>query len=171
MDNIDYIILSTPRSGSAWLANFLTIDGRAYCHHEPFADFKFLEEIPRKAQRMGIIDTGCWMLPNFSVPDSIPIYKLTRNEFDVQLSLVTKFGWDSPPHYDYSKFNQIKGVRTFHYKDLFSVSYLEKVWDELIPNLPFCRPRALQLINLNIQVDPNRLVNRTIKTYAGDNHG
>ena len=140
-----FFIYSTPRSGSAWLANFLTY-GDSFCKHEPSADGEItFADYPVS----GAIDTGASFLGYLPPPGTL-VFHLWRDPAEVADSL-RKIGL---PSYDLSAY-----MRGFEYAKLFDVDYLEKLWN-LVTALPFNRERAELLIEMNIQRDVELLMRR-----------
>lgn len=133
-----FFIYSTPRSGSAWLANFLTYGG-SFCQHEPLADGVL--EWPFYPV-CGAVDTGAAYV-GFEPPEDVEIFWLYRDPSEVRYSL-RRAGLSA---YDMSEYK-----RGFEYKYLFELNYLEEVWDQ-VTRLPFDRLRAEILIEMNIQRD------------------
>lgn len=155
---MDFLILSLPRSGTAWFANFLTY-GNCFCYHEPLADGHLNQ--PRVAPITGAIDTIAY-LGEWSAPR---MYALVRNSDEIEASL-SKL---SPITFrdDYDRFySRTFDLVTFRYDSLFNLDYLELVWNT-ITNSPFPHARAELLIEMNIQRDFDKLVRRVGRAYGG----
>lgn len=153
---MDFLILSLPRSGTAWLANFLTYDD-CFCYHEPLADAHLRHERVRPIT--GAIDTTVYMT-NHSAPRE---YALVRNYDDITKSLKAL----SPIFVedDLARFrDRTKHLSTFFYDKLFDVDYLEMVWTT-ITKRPFNRPRAELLIEMNVQRDFRKLIARVGRSH------
>ena len=131
-----FFIYSTPRSGSAWLSNFLTYGG-SFCQHEPLADGRL---VFTHHEVSGAIDTGAAFV-GFVPPDDCAVYHLYRDEVAVKRSLKSL----GLPVYDLSRYSQ-----GFEYDRLFDVDYLEELWTD-ITSLPFDRARAEMLVEMNVQ--------------------
>lgn len=141
-----FFIYSTPRSGSAWLSNFLTYDG-SFCQHEPLANdraFNFLDY-----PVSGAVDTGAAFI-KYAPPEGTNIFHLARNHAEVKESL-KNIGLNS---YDLSAYKS-----GFRYSDLFDIDYLEVLWG-IVTGLPFDRNRAEMLIEMNVQRDVGLLTQR-----------
>jgi ABC-type transport system substrate-binding protein len=135
---VKFFIYSTPRSGSAWLANFLTYGG-SFCQHEPLSSGEIVfADYPVS----GAIDTGASFI-GYLPPEGVKTYHLYRNPAEVKISL-RRAGLPIYPMDDYRM--------GFEYGKLFDVGYLEYVWGE-ITGLPFDKTRAEMLIDLNVQRD------------------
>lgn len=143
-----FFIYSTPRSGSAWLSNFLTYGG-SFCLHDPLADgdFKFLEY-----PVSGAIDTGAATI-GYKPPEGTRIFYLKRRYEDARESL-QKTGW---PVWDFPKFGE-----GFEFERLHDIAYLQDVWDQ-VTGLPFDKPRAEMLIEMNIQRDMTAICARVAR--------
>ena len=133
-----FFIFSTPRSGSAWLANFLTYGG-SFCQHEPLAAG---EMVWHHYPVSGAVDTGASFV-HYVPPEGVEVFHLWRDLAEVNWSL-RRMGL---PTYDMGDYK-----RGFDYQRLFDVGYLEEVWGK-VTELPFDRPRAKMLIEMNVQRD------------------
>jgi hypothetical protein len=129
------LIYAMPRSGSAWLANFLTHDGMVF-HHEPLGRM-LVKEVN---QLEAVVDTGAYLFPSLKADRC---FSLVRNVVDCNRSLV-KLGL--PPIAEYQG---IAGL-TFFYERLFDVGYLAELWQE-VRGPGFDKERAEVLIDLNVQ--------------------
>lgn len=154
---MDFLIFASPRSGSAWLANFLTY-GECFCFHEPLAGGP-LERLGRPAEMVGAADTGAYLFPVKSERE----YALIRNPQAVTHSLVKQ---GLLPLQDWQKFNaRTQGLVTFRYERLFDLGYLREVWAEVVGSA-FPHERAAQLVEMNIQHDIQTLAARAVSTYG-----
>ena len=129
-----FLICATPRSGSAWLANFLTYDG-VLCVHEPM-----VTPVPDGGHWLvGGVDTGA---AHFPLPASKRIYQLRRDEREVERSLRNMgLPYIPTPRLD---------VQTWNYADLFTLDTLREIWAEMV-GTPFDAIRATLLIEMNVQ--------------------
>lgn len=154
---MDFLIYAMPRSGSAWLANFLTY-GECFCFHEPLAGGP-LERLGRPAEIVGCADTGAYLFPVKAERE----YALIRHPQAVTYSLVKR---GLMPLQDWQKFHErTKGLVTFRYEKLFDLGYLREVWAEIVgSSCPY--DRAEQLIEMNIQHDIQTLAARAVSTYG-----
>ncbi len=162
MSNLDFLILATPRSGSAWLANLLT-HGECFCYHDPMAGGP-LSRLERQAPITGAIDTGAWNWPK-QLPRVPKLYALTREPRRVSRSLRTLYLPDDP---DFELFREVtRDLITFEYERLFNVAYLAEVWRTVVGPATFHVERAKQLLHVNIQRDIPALIDQVRTTYAG----
>jgi hypothetical protein len=143
-----YLVLARPRSGSAWLSNFLT-SGDCICVHEPLAYSPTLEGY----RVVGGVDTGGALVLD-EIRSRLPgvrLYALVRDPLEVRTSLEAL----GLPSFDYPALD----LPTFEYARLFDVGYLAWVWEELC-GPGFDAVRAEMLIEMNIQRDLKRLVGK-----------
>jgi hypothetical protein len=133
-----FFIYSTPRSGSAWLSNFLTYGG-SFCQHEPLADGR-MEFTDHPVS--GAIDTGA-ALVGYLPPANTEVYHLWRNPLDVGISL-RRMGLQA--------YNMCAYKRGFEYNKLFNKFYIRDLWDR-VTGLPYDEARAEMLIEMNVQRD------------------
>lgn len=143
-----FFIYSTPRSGSAWLSNFLTYSG-SFCQHEPLVNGgMYYPDYPVS----GAIDTGAAFI-GYAPPEGVDIFYLARDHIEVKASLV-KAGLSA---YDLSAYKS-----GFRYRDLFDINYLEVLWG-IVTGLPFDRDRAEMLIEMNVQRSIPAIKNRLLR--------
>lgn len=165
---IDYLILTLPRSGSAWLANFLS-HGPSLCLHEPLADVRDLRDLQRPAGwagLLGVIDSGAWMQMD-RLPAVGRIFALERSHREVARSLRRL---ELAPDVDFEAFDRVTaGLPKFQYESLFDVEYLEQLWMMVVgAEHPFDAARAKQLVGMRVTVDLSQLAKRVSSTYLGD---
>lgn len=130
-----FLIYAMPRSGSAWLANFLTHDGLV-CHHDPLGRMT----VQQASGLDAAVDTGAYLFPQLKAGE---YFTLVRRVDDCNRSLV-KLGL--PPIAEYQG---LRG-RVFYYERLFDVGYLADLWAE-VRGPGFDKERAEVLIDLNVQ--------------------
>jgi hypothetical protein len=133
---LKFLIYAMPRSGGAWLANFLTYDG-LICHHEPLGKIP-----PEDMWRLdAAVDTSAYLFREKVKADKY--FALVRDVAASNAALV-KLGL--PPVAE----PQVEGVPVFRYESLFDVGYLEDLWG-MVRGDGFNRERAKMLIELNVQ--------------------
>lgn len=138
-----YLICTTPRSGSAWVANFLS-SGDCICVHEPLLYAPKVEGY----RVVGGIDTGAAYMLEQVRRLPVRLYALTRNADEVRRSLEVL----GLPALEFPQLD----LPTFEYARLFDVGYLREMWTEL--NGPgFDAVRAAQLIEMNVQRDIEKM--------------
>lgn len=138
-----FLIYAMPRSGSAWLANFLTYDGLV-CHHDPLGRMSFDEVNALDAA----IDTGAYLFPGRLNAERS--FALVRNREASNLSL-KKIGLPMISEY------QGLELPTFFYERLFDIGYLQDLWAQ-VRGEGFDAERARMLIDLNVQHFTDRLL-------------
>jgi hypothetical protein len=147
-----FLIYSTPRSGSAWLSNFLTYNG-SFCAHEPLAHGNgiYWAEYPVS----GAIDTGAAYV-GYKPPEGVDIFHLSRDRLEIEESL-KRIGL---PSYNLAAYKS-----QFRYRDLFDVDYLEVLWG-VVTKLPFDRNRTEALIEMNVQRSISAIRSHLIRRTA-----
>lgn len=152
MKSAPFLICAMPRSGSAWLANFLTYDG-CICLHDPLAGGEWPDG--HHALR-GCVDTGAAHFLD-RLPSGLRLYSLTRNAQDARDSL-ERLGLPviESPAVD---------APAFHYERLFDIGYLREIWAEIVGS-PFDELRAAMLLEMNVQRDMDSLRKR-VTTWLG----
>ncbi len=131
-----FLVYAMPRSGSAWLANFLTADGLV-CHHDPLGRMSFQE-----ANRLdAAVDTGAYLFQRKMLAERS--YALVRNVKDCNRSLA-RLGLVQVAE------DQGLDIPTFHFERLFDIGYLAELWSQ-VRGTPFDVERAKMLIDLNVQ--------------------
>jgi hypothetical protein len=138
-----FLIYAMPRSGSAWLANFLTYDGLV-CHHDPLGRMSFEEANQLEAA----VDTGAYLFRNRMKAEKT--FALVRSVKDCNRSL-KKLGL-LPVAEDQNIL-----APTFCYERLFDIGYLSELW-ALVRGTPFDVERARMLVDLNIQHRVDRVL-------------
>jgi hypothetical protein len=150
-----FFIYSLPRSGSAWLSEFLSQPG-CYCYHDPFADGDWDDLAFRWDNRpescVGAIDTSAHQRTPSGQPRVCERLVLLREPTGIFASL-TKIGLQ----YDYPLATEVerlkfaaRGAFPIYYERLHELCYLEDVW-EMVTNTPLDFERAARLIEMNIQ--------------------
>lgn len=69
-------MLGLPRSGTAWLANWLTTD-TTLCLHDPFQ--RLPEDWPSDERRLGISCTGAYLFPKWLEQQTCPVAVIERD--------------------------------------------------------------------------------------------
>lgn len=143
---IDFMVLSLPRSGSTWVANWLTTD-RSLCLHDPFADS--LPPWPKYGRTLGISCTGSYLMPEFLRRQDCPIAVIERDPGDCDASLKTL---GAPPITAHMKrmLEQVNG-RRWSFADLWNETKAREMWAFLLPEIAFDAPRYRLLGAMQIQ--------------------
>lgn len=134
--HLKFLVYAMPRSGGAWLANFLTYDGLV-CHHEP------LGKIPPEELHTldAAVDTSAYLFRDRVKADKY--FALVRDVSESNKSLA-RLGLPEIAE------KQVEGVPVFHYEKLFDVEYLADLWEE-VRGTAFDKRRAKMLIEMNVQ--------------------
>lgn len=157
---LDFMIVSLPRSGSTWAANWLTTE-TTYCAHDPlytahFRDFDVGICEAAAGRRAGIACTGIgWLWPDWVNAHTARVLVLRRPLAEVQSSL-QGIGWPQLPDYAETRLAQLSG-RHVPYTDLFDPAKAEAIWAYLT-GLPLDERRHRQLVQMRVEPQLDRLV-------------
>lgn len=139
-----FAVLSLPRCGTAWAANWLTCNGTV-CLHDPLFEYA-PGEIP---ETVGAACTGLWL----SGPPKCPYVLLDRPVVEINASC-EKAGIPQLSDNLIKRFRAVPGQR-FPWADLFDDPI--PIWQILRPGEPFDRSRHEQLCKFNVQRDLSKL--------------
>jgi hypothetical protein len=146
--NVDFCVLGLPRSGTTWLANWLTTE-RSVCLHDPF---RFLpEQWPRDGRRFGVSCTGGYLMPKWLDRQECPIAVIERDPADCDASLARmglgKVGVLAP------ELARVDG-RRWRFADLWNEDRAHDLWAFLLPGVPFDALRYRLLRDMQVQPHP-----------------
>ena len=159
-DRTPFFIISLPRSGTAWLANFLTY-GDAFCFHEGLFGCASLDQYAElfngvEKSVVGNADTGAiFILPALfkRYPDAKYVFVI-RDLVDISASL-QRVGLSPakvPEMADYLWWGitAIDGAITVKFDDLFNQITLRKIWKHIgMPDpFPFRRTEMLRQMRI-----------------------
>lgn len=143
---IDFIVLGLPRSGTTWLANWLTTD-KSLCLHDPFA--KSLPETwDAGSKRLGISCTGAYLMPGWLCMQDCPVAIIERNPEDCDASLA-KLGMGTTWPLR-TAFKRADG-RRWRFDDLWNEDTARELWAFLLPGLPFDAARYRLLKDMRVE--------------------
>lgn len=142
----DFIVIGLPRSGTTWIANWLTTD-KSLCLHDPFG-LGLPETWPRDNRRFGISCTGAYLFPKWLSGHKGPLVKIVRNACDRKASL-EKIGWGGSLTLS-DAFSATSGY-TFDFDDLWDEDAAHNLWDYLLPEIPFDSIRYRMLRDIQVQ--------------------
>jgi hypothetical protein len=146
---VSFLIFSLPRSGSAWLANFLTY-GNTFCWHEPLSEPQPLDELFSRPGSGGV-DTLAYTRPDLLSKYQCFVLKRDYGQI-VESSRKCGVRYDPPV----AQFEAVtRGLSVINYHNFQDISYLESVWC-MISGTAFDWDRARLLIELNVQRDLER---------------
>jgi hypothetical protein len=146
----NFLILSLPRSRTAWLANFLTYDD-LQCSHEGIGNYETLDEYNASLlNNMGDSNTclAAFDFEDYFIDTKIVIIDNTidaavafeKKEFDVDTSAMLKI-----------LKNRLDGISGLHINFNDINNSLEEIWNYL-SDKPFNKERADMLIGFDIQM-------------------
>lgn len=143
-------VLSLPRCGTTWAANWLT-DNDAICYHDPLS-YKTTKELSKHEPGFdwGISCTASWLAPKWINSFYCQRIILVRDLSEINESLVN-LGLPEMSPYLVDMFNQLDGWKV-NYKDLFNPEKAEEIWAYL-RGTPFNRERHKILCEMQIQPD------------------
>lgn len=155
-----FFIYSLPRSGSAWLSQFLSQPG-SFCYHEPLADWPdgFLDKLEARPEPCtGAIDTSAYNV-NIGFSKDWKVFALHRPLGEIRLSS-EKLGfcvnWDNA----YTKFRaKVDNVEVIQYHLLSDIVYLRDLWHRVVGK-GFDQERTEYLMEMNIQRSVNSVIAR-----------
>lgn len=156
---LDFLVLSLPRSGSTWCANWLTTHA-SFCLHDPLAHRSLddLAALDMSRRQLGAACTALWAFPDWCERHVKRVLILERDPDEVNASL-SRLGVGSIPQAMLTLFRAMPGERV-PYKSLFDQVNARWIWDRLGIIGEFDEDRHRALVNMNVQ--PN------LKTWRPD---
>lgn len=133
---IDFMVIGLPRSGTTWMANWLTCE-ESFCLHDPLnklhyedwdTDVKYFPQDSLPLFR-GISCTGIWRWPEWVNAHPAEKLIIIRDPDEVRWSLAVK-GLDMNLP-DEDPLRDIEGLRV-SYKALFDIDMARLIWNRLI---------------------------------------
>lgn len=156
---LDFIVLGLPRSGTTWLANWLTTES-SLCLHDPFA-VGMPDSWPADERRRGISCTGAWLMPHWLGEYTCPIAVIERDPASCDRSLA-QLGLP-PTSALIELFEQAPG-RRFAFESLWDEDGARALWDYLLPAQPFDPLRYRLLRAMHVQpTDPGKVDMDTVQ--------
>jgi len=146
---LDFVVIGLPRSGTTWIANWLTTD-RTFCMHDPFAQ-GLPDRWYRDQRKFGISCTLSFLLEGWLDQFRCPIAIIERDPQACDASL-RAMGLTNNDHLRES-FRHQKG-RVFSFEDLWEESKARALWDYLLPAETFDALRYHQLVRMQVQPHP-----------------
>lgn len=150
---IQFMILALPRSGTAWLSNWMTTP-TTRCIHDPLFKYPNLSQLEslRSEKLLGISDTGIYLKYNSWVRNH-PARKvgLIRPRAEVNASL-DRMGFRPLTVTDYHRtLAALRDLPGIVMVDWASAMGSASVWDHLLPGVPYDDERTQDLLRLNVQ--------------------
>jgi hypothetical protein len=145
---IDFMVLSAPRSGSTWAANWLTTE-RMLCIHDPVLETKVddLDSLPHPQVSLGLACTALALDAPFVNRHSARRVVMHRDLRDVNASL-ERIGLTSLSRKWDSALENLSGMHVY-YTDLFDEKPARRIW-EYLTDLPFDESRHQRLARMRI---------------------
>lgn len=129
---LDFIVLGLPRSGTTWLANWLTTES-SLCLHDPFAE-GLPDSWPIDTRRRGISCTGSALMPRWLAQYTCPVAVIERDTADCDRSLA-QLGLPDTGLVE-GPFSRAPG-RRFAFEALWDEASARLLWEYLLPAQPF----------------------------------
>ena len=147
---LDFMVISLPRSGSTWAANWLTTE-HVFCKHDPlyamhYEDFD--SKIVSNAKVNGVSCTGLWRWADWG--NNHPAKKLIlRRDFSEIEQSMREIGF---PALDDDAERQIGRIRGPHvdFKALFDPAEAKEIWKYLV-GTKFDEYRHRELVDIEMQ--------------------
>lgn len=141
---MNFIVLGLPRSGTTWLANWLTT-GQSLCLHDPFN--RLPEHWPRDARRLGVSCTGAYLLPGWLERQSCPVAVIERDEADCEAS-AQRMGLSVCGLRE--RLQAVEG-RRWRFDDLWNETKARELWAFLLPGIEFDALRYRLLREMRVE--------------------
>lgn len=149
---LDFIVTGLPRSGTTWLANWLTT-GASLCLHDPFA-IGLPDAWPSDERLRGISCTFAYCVKPWLDQYDCPIAIIERDPADCDKSL-SRIGL--PDTHSYQHLLQDAKGRRFAFDNLWTEGGARELWDYLLPAVPFDALRYRVLQDMQIQPHTGKL--------------
>lgn len=146
---LSFIVVGLPRSGTTWIANWLTTDD-TICVHDPLYKYT-LEELDylQTDKLLGISCTALWTYPQFLQGHKARKIIVHRDLKEINDSLVNEIE-TSPISKEKAKIlDSLDGMHV-QFKDLFNPTEAKKIYEYAL-NKPFDPMRHAYLVEMNIQ--------------------
>lgn len=144
--SVDFIVLGLPRSGTTWLANWLTTD-RSLCLHDPFAK-ALPEHWEGGTKRLGISCTGAYLMPAWLAQQDCPVAIIERDPGECDNCLARLGLPDTAPLRQ--AFAEASGKR-WRFTDIWNEEKARELWAFLLPGIAFDAARYRLLRDMRIE--------------------
>lgn len=143
---IDFAVFALPRSGTAWLANWLTTD-RSLCLHDPFA--VSMPEHWESKGRFGIACTGSYLFPKWLHTLDCPVAVIERDPLECNASLRANGLPENVMHL--KRALDATDGRRWRFADLWNEDKARELWAFLLPAVKFDAQRYRLLRSLHVE--------------------
>ena len=157
---IKFMVLGSPRSLTTWCANWLTTD-TTMCLHDPLLEYtkRNLDLITIPGKELGIACTSTLLFPEWFLKHPAKKIILHRDSAEVNRSLEA-LGLpvlDVPAHHKRVAVAIEAGITIWHWEAVLERLNARKIWEHLVPRVPFDAHRHDLLTSFNIQPHWRRL--------------
>lgn len=149
MSSVDFIVIGLPRSGTTWLANWLTTES-SLCLHDPFSA-ALPEDWDSGGRRLGISCTGAYLLPKWLGAQRCPIAVIDRPYEECDRSLA-RVGMPKTTH-RMRCLQSIAPGRRWRYEEIWQEKKARELWAFLLPGIPFDVQRYRLLTQMRVEPD------------------
>lgn len=154
--HLDFMVISMPRSGSAWLSNWLTTE-TSLCIHEPLHEHYPLDWdvgiAPTYSGLRGVACTGIWMYPEFLKNHPARKVIVHRPKEEINKSLRALGVLETLEVKTESMLWAPEGMHVTFSEILKDSKVAKKVYEFLLEGKEFEQNRFNQLVKLNVQRD------------------
>jgi len=161
---IEFMVICTPRSGSAWASNWLSTD-HTLCLHDPLWRHHYSELDSLESDKvLGVACTGLALFPEFVNKHPARKVILHRDPAEVDASLIA-MGVEPLGKPWIGALDRIVGVHA-QWTDIFEPPKARHLYEFLLQR-PFDAKRHEMLVKLNVQMDfekmkPDRVAARRL---------
>lgn len=149
---MDFMILALPRSGTTWLANWLTTD-KSLCYHDIVGKMPLEKIAAHRVNRphWGAACTGLGLFPKWCNAQPARRLIVVRDVEEVNASL-TALGLGAISDEAIYLLTQLQGVHV-PFDQLWHDEVMREIWRYLLPEVPFDQERYEILKEFSIQPD------------------
>jgi len=157
---MDFLIFTTPRSKSAWLANFLTYENMV-CLHEPCTDILSLDEMDTlliEGKKTGCVGSDLLVFADKLV-DKYPEAKriLVYRDINEVAESLKRIGLDNPKAISalsdiVKHISSIPNVILINFEQLMDTDNCRELWQFINPSVTVNEKRLDMLMNMNVQL-------------------
>jgi hypothetical protein len=153
---MNFIVTGLPRSGTTWVANWLTTDD-TLCIHDPLYKYGLdqLDTIQTN-KRLGISCTGIWRFPEFLKTHPARKLIIHRDIAEINDSLANEMGVPTLSQEEAESLKDIYGMHVL-FSDLFNPIVAKEIYEALLEK-PFDAERHAYLVELNVQPNFGKVV-------------